>query len=179
MVDLKPGQTWYDGEDDGRCRVIRDDGTRCAASRIRATGACPGHSGVGAVAEDPAGMSRRAHAELAKRRQARATLGITARRASSPLQAARVAAQRRADDFARAVVDGPLDDVELGSRQRQQAAIAALELLYPQTSVSVSVDMPEDADGVRSLGWADLQALALSEGLIGGTTPVPQDVETA
>lgn len=85
-----------------------------------------------------------------------------------------MAAQRRADDFARAIVDDPLDDPELSSTGRQRAAIAAVELLYPQVSASLQVELPEDADGVRALGWAELQQLALAEGIIG----VPEDAQS-
>jgi hypothetical protein len=69
-------------------------------------------------------------------------------------------AQERADDYARAVVDAPLDDPELGSVQRQQAAIRALELLYPQVTASVEVDLPEQPDMLRDLGWEQLDQLA-------------------
>lgn len=68
----------------------------------------------------------------------------------------------RAEDYAQAVVDAPLDDAELGSVARQQAAIRALELLYPQATLQASVELPADSDGVASMGWQDMQALAAS-----------------
>jgi len=99
-------------------------------------------------------------------------LGVSARRASSPVQLARLRAQERAEAFATAVVDGPLDDPELGSLSRQKAAIAALELLYPQVHASLELELPEDADGVQGMGWEDMQRLA-SDLLEPGTPEVP------
>lgn len=157
-AQIPEGATFYRGEDDKHCRVIRPDGERCGATRVKATGLCPAHSGV----TDIAAHSHKGHAEKQRRKQARLTLGISARRASSPLQAARVAAQIRADDFARAVVDAPLDDPELGSVAKQQAAIRALEILYPQVTATLDVALPETAEGVASMGWQDMQALAAS-----------------
>ena len=71
-----------------------------------------------------------------------------------------MAAQVRAQDYARAIVDDPLDDPDLSSLNRQRAAIAALELLYPQVTATMQVDLPEDEEGARTLGWAELQQLA-------------------
>lgn len=157
---LPPETTFYEGLDDGRCRVVRKDGRRCAATRMRATGICPGHAGLGGVGNDPAAASRKGHAEKARRVQARAVLGISARRASTPLQAARIAAQLRADDYARALVDAPLDDPELGSVARQQAAVRSLELLYPQVQARLEVELPTEPDEVAGMGWQDMQAMA-------------------
>jgi hypothetical protein len=92
----------------------------------------------------------------------RATLGITARTAAQPLHIARMRAQQRAEDYARAVVDAPLDDDTIGTIARQQAALRALELLYPQATLSASVELPQDADEVSGMGWQDMQALAAS-----------------
>jgi hypothetical protein len=161
LPELAPGATLYDGPDDGSCRVIKEDGSRCRATRVKATGRCPGHSGIGGVSRDPKAASQLAHAEKRKRSAARMQLGISARRASTPLQAARVAAQMRADDYARAIVDEPLDRItEPISKQR--AAIAALELLYPQATLRLEVDAPQDEQGVEALGWAEMQQLAAS-----------------
>jgi hypothetical protein len=71
-------------------------------------------------------------------------------------------AQERAEDVARAVVDAPLDDDSIGTIARQQAALRALELLYPQATLSASVELPQDADEVSGMGWQDMQALAAS-----------------
>jgi hypothetical protein len=157
---IPDGSTFHEGDDDGKCRVIRPDGRRCGAVRMRAYGICPGHAGVGGVATSPREHSLRAHAEKRKRASARAVLGISARRAASPLQAARVAAQIRADDYATALVDAPLDDPELGSVARQQAAVRALELLYPQVTARLEVEMPADPSEVEGMGWQDMQAMA-------------------
>jgi hypothetical protein len=87
-------------------------------------------------------------------------LGITARRASSPVQMARMRAQERAEALAEAIIDGPLDDAELGSVARQRAAIGAVELLYPQVTASLDVALPDEADGVGEMGWQEMQQLA-------------------
>lgn len=157
---LPPDATFYEGPDDGRCRVIKVDTGRCTAVRMRAYGLCPGHAGVGGVALDPAAASKAAHVEKRKRATARAVLGISARRAAQPVQAARVAAQQRAQDFAAAVVDGPLDDPDLSTVARQQAAIRALELLYPQVTAQLEVGLPDEAEDVGAMGWQEMTALA-------------------
>lgn len=157
---IPDGCTFWDGEDDGRCRVLKPDGARCRGIRRRDTGLCNGHSGIGGVATDPRMASLAAHAEKARRAHARASLGITARRAAQPLQQARIRAQLRANDFAEAIVDAPLDDGELSSVARQRAAIAAVELLYPQAEARLDVELPSTADEVTGLGWAELQQLA-------------------
>lgn len=157
---IPEGATFYDGPDDGKCRVIRP-GTlgRCTAIRARATGICTAHAGKGILA-DPQRFSAEAHAAKRAKSLARATLGISTRRASQPLQAARVAAQIRAQDYAAAVVDAPLDDPELGTVARQQAAIRALELLYPQVTATLDVALPEEADEVAGMGWQEMQSMA-------------------
>ena len=156
---IPEGATFHAGEDDGRCRVIKPDGQRCTAIRHRATGICTAHAGRGILA-DPQHYSAAAHAAKRKKAQARAVLGITTRRASQPLQAARLAAQLRAQDYAEAVVDGPLDDPSLSSTARQQAAIRALELLYPQATLTVEASLPEQPDDVAGMGWQEMQQLA-------------------
>lgn len=175
---LPEGATFYEGEDDGRCRLVRLDGSRCQATRMRATGMCPGHSGRGGVARDPRGSALLAAAERKKRASARLVLGVGARRASQPLQAARVAAQMRAADIAAALVDAPLDDPDMKPAERHRAVVETAKLLYPQVTAQLEVDMPEDEDGVRALSWADLQALAASH-FDGGTPVVPPLLESA
>lgn len=171
--ELPAGCALYDGPDDGKCRILKADGERCKGTRsLRLGGLCPGHGGTG-IAANPAAYSSQGHAQRRRRANARAVLGISARRAASPLQAARVAAQIRADDFARAVVDDPLDDAELGSVARQRAAIAALELLYPQSTATLSVELPTEPDEVAGLGWAELQELAGS--LLGAESQTEPD----
>jgi len=105
-------------------------------------------------------------------------LGISARRAASPLQAARVAAQIRAEDFAAAIVDAPLDDDELGTIARQQAALRALELLYPPSSASISVELPSSAEELGSMSWQAMQELAASL-LEGQSQPEPPSLDPA
>ena len=156
---IPEGATFHEGEDDGKCRVIIR-GERCRASRMRLYGLCPGHAGRGGIARDPVGASKLAHAERARKKQARLTLGITARRAAQPLQQARIAAQMRALDYAEAIVNKPLDDPELGSIARQTAAIRALELLYPQVTASLDLTMPDEPEQLGAMGWQDMQALA-------------------
>jgi len=156
---IPEGASFYDGPDDGRCRVIRPDGERCRAVRIRQSGICAAHTGLG-ILRDVQRFSQEGHAAKRAKVQARATLGITGRRAAQPVQAARIRAQIRADDYARAVVDEPLDDPDLGTIPRQQAAIRALELLYPQVTAHLEVGLPEEADGVSAMGWQEMQALA-------------------
>lgn len=157
---IPEGASFYEGDDDGRCRVIRPSGERCGASRMRAYGLCPGHAGIGGVAASPRTASKLGHAEKMRRRERRMLLGITARRASSPVQMARMRAQERAEALAEAIIDGPLDDAELGSVARQRAAIGAVELLYPQVTASLDVALPDEADGVGEMGWQEMQQLA-------------------
>jgi len=158
---IPDGASFYQGDDDTLCRVIRANGERCRATRTRATGLCAAHSGRG-ILTDPKRFSEAGHAAKRAKMQARATLGITTRRASQPLQAARIAAEIRAQDYARAIVDAPLDDDSIGTIARQQAALRALELLYPQATLSASVELPQDVDQVSGMGWQDMQALAAS-----------------
>jgi len=87
-------------------------------------------------------------------------LGISARRASQPLQQARIAAQARALDYAAAIVDKPLDDPDLGTIPRQQAAIRALELLYPQVTAHLDMTLPDEPEQLGAMGWQDMQAMA-------------------
>jgi hypothetical protein len=66
-------------------------------------------------------------------------------------------------------VAGPLDDPKLASVERQLAALRAVEATFPQAQMSVEVELPADAAGVRALGWEQLQALASR--LLGSETP--------
>ena len=66
----------------------------------------------------------------------------------------------RANDYAKAIVDDPLDDLQMGTIPRQQAAIRALELLYPQVTAHVTAEMPEDADQLAGMGWQEMSQLA-------------------
>lgn len=157
---IPEGATFYDGADDGRCRLLRPNGERCNASRIRALGLCPGHAGIGGINDNPRLASKLGHIERKRRSESRLALGISARRASQPLAAARIRAQTRADDYAKAVVDAPLDDPELGSVARQTAAIKALELLYPQVHASLDMTLPDEPEQLGAMSWQGMQALA-------------------
>lgn len=157
---IPPGATFYEGQDDGRCRIVKPDGNRCGGTRMRRYGLCPGHAGVGGVSIDPAGASRLAAARRGELRERRMLLGVSARRGASPVQVARLAATKRAQDFAKAIVDAPLDDAELGTTARQLAAIRAVELLYPQVTAQLDVTLPESEQDARSMGWQEMQALA-------------------
>lgn len=159
-ANLPEGSSLYDGPPDAKCRVIHADGRRCAGTRMKAYGLCGGHAGQTVVSRSPQEMSKLGNQERRRRASVRATLGISGRRAASPVAAARVAAQRRAEDYARAIVDDPLDDASLKSTQRQAAAIAALDLLFPEVRSTVEIDLPESADEVAGLGWEQLQHLA-------------------
>lgn len=157
---LPDGSTLYDGPPDGQCRVIKSTGERCRGSRVKRFGLCGGHAGITAIVRSPREMSSKGNEERRRRASVRATLGISARRAASPVQAARLAAQRRSEDFARAIVDGPLDDPDLSAERRQRAALAAVEVLFPEVRATVEVELPEHPDEVAGMGWAQLQQLA-------------------
>lgn len=82
----------------------------------------------------------------------------------------------RADEVAHGLVDAVLDDAEIGTVERQKALLRAVEVLYPQVSAQVEVEIPEDAESAAGLDWEQLQALAQAHlgGVTGGAPPVPQ-----
>ena len=170
---LPEGASFYEGEDDGRCRLIKLDGTRCGATRMKAYGLCLAHAGQSAVVRSPQEMSTRGNEERARRATARATLGISTRRAAQPLQAARVRAQMRADAVAAALVDDVLDG-DLKPEVRHRAMVETTKLLYPQVTAQLEVDVPEDEDGVRSLTWEQLQQLAAAHLGTHDVPPLPE-----
>jgi hypothetical protein len=53
-----------------------------------------------------------------------------------------------------------LDDEQLGTLARQRALISAAELLYPQVSATLDVELPAEPEQVTGMGWSELQALA-------------------
>jgi hypothetical protein len=69
-------------------------------------------------------------------------------------------ALERAEELARAIVEGPLDDPELASVERQLAAIRALDATYPQAQTSIEVELPADEAGIEAMGWQEMQQLA-------------------
>jgi len=149
------------GEDDGRCRVVKSDGDRCRGVRMRGGVLCPGHAGVG-LGGDPAASSALARASKARLRARRELLGVGPRTAAQPRQIARLRAQERAEEAARALVDGPLDDPSLGSLERQRAVVTMLAETFPLASATVEIEVPAGSAQVTGLGWSDLQALAAS-----------------
>src|SRR5215472_1225272 len=159
---VQDGSTLADGEGDRRCRLIRPDGRRCGAPRLDVYGVCLVHAGGGGMhdREALANMSRKGHAVKLARKQRRELLGIGSRRAASPRQIARVQAFERASELATALVGAPLDDPSLGTIERQQAVIRALDATFPLASTSVEVSLPADADGAAAMSWSDMRQLA-------------------
>jgi hypothetical protein len=150
------GCSFFAGDDDGQCRVIRPDGVRCGARRMRQYGLCAGHAGLG-LAADPRAAQRTAAASRSALKARRRLLGIGPGRVA-PLQAARLRALERAEELAEALVDGPLDDPNLRSLDRQRAAIAAVELLFPEQTLEVQI--PTTDEELDELDWFELQELA-------------------
>jgi len=154
---IPEGAELLPGEDDGRCRVMLLDGRgRCRAPRMRGMTLCSAHAGGG----DPVAASAKGHAVKARLRQRRELLGIGPNRVANPRQIARVAALDRAHELARALVDAPLDDPELGTIERQQAVVRALGETFPLQQMTVEVELPSSAAGIAELGWQDMQQLA-------------------
>ena len=152
------GATILEGEDEGRCRVVKVAGSRCKAARVRGMRLCSGHAGLGGVNADPSGAALQANAAKARIRARRQLLGIGPRRAADPRQVARLEAHERAEQLAAALVIGPLEDPNLSTLQRQAAAVTILDQTFPLQTATVEVEIP--AEGVSGLGWADMQALA-------------------
>ena len=153
------GATFYEGEDDGYCRLIHPgDRGRCQGVRMRSTGLCPPHSGRSRILEDPKGMQARGAAGKVRARERRALLvsnGI------NPRSAAREAAIRRSDAIVRALVDEPLDDPNLSARGRQKAVLDMLDAIFPLSHAEIEVELPADPE---SMSWADMQRLAAQLG---------------
>jgi hypothetical protein len=138
-----------------QCRVVRADGDRCRGTRVLAYGVCMGHAGGGA---DPATMSKAGTAKLKELRVTREILGIGPRTASSPRAAMRLRAAQRANELARAVIDGPLD-ADLTPLERQAAALKAVDATFPLQSGTIELSISDDPD---SMSWNDMQRLASS-----------------
>ena len=114
------------------------------------------HAGGGA---DPASISAKGTAKLARLRVQRELLGIGPRGMGNPRMAARAAAAERAEDIAAALL-APLDDRKLATMEKQAAARVILGETFPLASATLEVELPATADDVGALGWAELQALA-------------------
>jgi hypothetical protein len=69
-------------------------------------------------------------------------------------------AHERAAELAEALIDGPLDDAELGSITRQRAVIAALDATFPLQTVSVELSVPSDPDELDGMSWNAMRQLA-------------------
>jgi len=164
---IPEGATFYEGEDDGRCRLIRADGRRCGAARTRAYGLCGAHAGTSMVTRDPAGAARLAAQARTERKQRRLLLGVTSRQAADPRMLVRERLQERREEAARAVVDGVLDDGKLSGLQRQTGMLAAIEAAYPSVTAQLAVDLPANAEEAAALEWEQLKALAASH--LGGS----------
>ena len=157
---LPEGSSFYEGADDGFCRIVRADGTRCGARRARAFGICGAHAGTSGVAADPVGSAAKAAAARSQRKERRLLLGITSRQAADPRMLVRERLQERREEAARAVVDGVLDDGKLSGLQRQTGMLAAIEAAYPSVHAQLSVDLPDSPEAASALGWDDLKQLA-------------------
>lgn len=145
-----------DEERGSRCAVVKADGVPCGAPATRLYGVCLVHAGGGA---DPRVIATQGGAALSRLRLRRETLGIGPRTAANPRALARMAAQERAEEVAAALL-APLDDRKLGSLELQAAARTILGETFPLASTTIELDLPADAEGVGSMGWADMQALA-------------------
>ena len=156
-LDLDAGHLLHLDADDGRCQYVRPSGERCRAPRLLDYGICNVHAGGGM--QDQAAMSKVAHAQKAKLKLARTTLGISARRAADPRQLSRVLAQARAQEIAEALL-APLDADDLGPMTRQRAAQAILDALWPQEQLSVTLEVPANEGEVQAMGWREMQQLA-------------------
>ena len=130
------------GIEEARCRVMIE-GTRCKGKRLKAYGLCMGHIGGGGAA-DLEQMRLKAAAKQRELKVTRQLLGIGPARTGEPRAAARIRAAQRANELARAIVDGPLDS-DLGPVEKQRAALAALDATFPlQTAtLSLTVDDPD------------------------------------
>lgn len=147
------------GEDDGRCRLVREDGRRCNATRLRALPLCLVHAGGGGMV-DPSAMRAKAAAVKLARKERRELLGIGPRRTASARQIARVHALERSEALAIALVDGPLDDPSLSTVERQVAALRAIDATFPLAQVSAELSIPADADTAGQMGWQEMRQLA-------------------
>jgi hypothetical protein len=153
---VPPDAELYQGDDDGKCRLILAGRGRCRAARTRRWGLCAGHAGAG----DPAAASVLGHAGKARIRQRRQLLGIGATRVANPRQIARIQALDRAHELAQALVTAPLDDPELTTLERQRAVLAALDATFPLQTMTVELELPASVDDVPAMGWEAMQSVA-------------------
>jgi hypothetical protein len=163
---VPPGSSFYEGEDDARCRVVKPDGERCRAPRIVRYCICAGHSGLG-LAANPVAAEQRSKEVRARWKARRKLLGIPASGRGNPRQLARLKALERSEELAEALVDGPLDDPDLSSVQKHLAAARVLDAVFPLTEVSAEIELPATPDEVEAMGWREMQQLAARLGTEG------------
>jgi len=172
---IPAGSTFYEGEDDGACRVIRPDGRRCRANRIKAYGLCIAHAGKTLLAQDPVEAQRRSRESFSRRRERRLLLGITRRGVGDPRLLVRERLAERADAAARAAVDGVLDDPKLSGLERQTGVLRAIEAAFPSVQAQLQIDLPADPGEAAALEWEQLKALAAAHlEADSGLTGLPQ-----
>lgn len=154
---VPPGSSFLtDSERGTRCALVKPDGTACRAPGTKRYGLCIVHSGGGS---DPAAMSAKGTAALARIKLRRETLGIGPRGGGNPRALARMAAAERAEDLAGALL-APLDDRKLSSLERQGAARVILGETFPLQAGTVELELPADPASMGAMGWAEMQALA-------------------
>jgi hypothetical protein len=153
---IPEGSERYDGEDDGKCRVVMPERGRCRAARTRLYGICSAHLGGG----DPQAAAAAGVAAKIRIKERRQLLGISASRTADPRQAARMAALARVEEIAAAIVDGPLDDENLSTLERQSAVLKAVDATFPLALTTVEIELPANAEGVQDMGWESMVALA-------------------
>ena len=158
---IPEGSTFYEGDDDGTCRLVRPDGSRCLGIRMKAYGLCAGHAGTSRILADPKGMQKKGAVAKVRARERRSVLVSNG---LNPRKAAREQAIRRNDAIVRALVDDPLDDSKLTTMQRQKATLDMLDAVFPLAQVSAEIELPASVEQVESMDWASMQRLAMQLG---------------
>ena len=167
-LDLNAGKLLQTSPDDTRCQYERPDGRRCGAPRLLDYGICLIHSGGGSDLQE---MGKKGAATKTRLRIARQTLGIGSSRTADPRSLSRIRAQARAEEIAAQLL-APLDDKALSATAQQRSAVTILDALWPQQTVSLTVEVPSDEAGVQGLSWQEMEALAAQ--LLGDTTGTPE-----
>ena len=154
---IPEGSAWRSDEERGtRCALVKPGGVACGAPAMRRYGVCVVHCGGGA---DPAAISAKGTAKLARLRVQREVLGVGPRGMGNPRVQARLMAADRAADVAEALL-APLGDRKLGSMERQAAARVILGETFPLASATLEVELPSQPEDVGGMGWQEMQALA-------------------
>jgi hypothetical protein len=87
-------------------------------------------------------------------------LGVPVSGRANPRHLARLKALERSEELAEALVDGPLDDPDLNSVQRQLAAGRIVDATFPLAETTVEIELPATASEVEAMSWPQMQALA-------------------